>query len=570
MLKIDPLKQKYIPQGFKLKTWDDIEPFVTELLERDIDSLEEYERFLEDESELDAVTSEDYTRRMILTTRFTDNKEYEDALNYYLQNISPKMAEFGDKVNRKIANSPFADQVTEQGFALALKGIRSKMDLFRSENVALNIKDEELGNESGRIRGAMTVTLDGTEMTLQKAGDRLFWQDREKREEAWKVMRTRQFQDKDKLDGLMDDLVALRTTIAKNAGFDNFRDYQFKNYRRYDYEPSDCFDFHQAIEENIVPLVRDMMQRQKKDLGVDTLRPWDGAVDAKGRPPLKAFDSVDDLTDKAQEALQHIDPLFGDSMRLMREHDLLDLGSRPHKRPGGYMTELPVTKVPFIFANATEKVSDLTTLIHEMGHAIHGIQMRDLRLMAYSHYPMEVAELASMSMELLSHDQWHRFFPNDEDCVRAKREHLEGIISIFPWIAQVDAFQHELYLNPQWTAEQRHDAWDKLNKRFGSGVVDWSGFEQWNRTGWQKQGHIYEVPFYYIEYGIAQLGALQVWRNYKQDKKQGLEQYKNALALGYTKSIPEIYETAGIQFDFSPAMLKELVDFVRSELDALQ
>lgn len=570
MLKVEPLKQKYVPQGLQIKTWEDIEPFTTELLSREIATLGEYDRFLEDESELDAITSEEYTRRMILTTRFTDNKDYEDALNYYLQNIAPKMAEYGDQINRKIAESPFADQIKEQGFSLALRGMRSQMELFRSENIPLQIKDEELGNESGRIRGAMTVTLDGEQMTLQKAGDRLFWQDRAKREEAWLVMRERQYQDKDKLDNLFSELVGLRDTVAKNAGFDNFRDYQFKNYRRYDYTPSDCMDFHKAIEENVVPMTRDIIKHQAKGLGMDVLRPWDAAVDPQGRPPLKAFESVDDLVNKATQAFANMDPLFHDSILLMREKDQLDLGSRPHKRPGGYMTDLSVTKVPFIFANATEKVSDLTTLVHEMGHAIHTIQLRDLRLQSYGRYPMEVAELASMSMELLSYDQWHLFFPKEDDLIRAKREHLEHIITIFPWIAQVDAFQHEIYLNPSMNAEQRHDAWERLDSRFSSGMVDWSGFEHWKRTGWQKQGHIYEVPFYYIEYGIAQLGALQVWRNYKQDKKQALEQYKNALALGYTKSIPDIYATAGIKFDFSSAMLKELMEFVRGELAALQ
>lgn len=568
-LVIQPLELKYLPQDFKITSWESLQPYTDELLARPITSLDEYIRFLEDESELASVASEDYTRRMILTTRFTDNKEYEAALNEYLQNISPQMAEYGDKINRKIAESPFAEQFTEQGFAMAIKGMRTQMDLFRTENIPLHIKDEELGNESGKVRGAMMVTLDGEEMTLSKASDRMFWQDRAKREEAWTVIRERQYQDKDKLDGIMDDLISLRDQVSKNAGFDNYRDYRFKEYRRYDYTPADCFKFHTAIEENVVPMVRDLMRDQEKELG-HALRPWDTVVDPKGRPPLKAFDSIDDLVAKSGKAFGAMDPLFHDTLTLMQERDLLDLGSRAHKRPGGYMTDLPVSKVPFIFANATEKVQDLTTLIHEMGHAVHGIQVRDLHLLSYTHIPMEVAELASMSMELISYDQWHHFFPSEEDKRRAQREHLEDIITIFPWIAQIDAFQHALYENPNLSTEERHDVWVGIDKRFSTGMVDWSGLDHFNRMGWQKQGHLYGLPFYYIEYGIAQLGALQVWRNYKQDPKQALEQYKNALALGYTKSMPEIYETAGATFDFSSGMLKDLMAFVKKELDALK
>jgi len=570
MLKIEPLQQKYIPQGFKITSWEDIEPFTKELLARPINSLAEYERFLEDESELDALTSEEYTRRMVLMTRYTNNKEYDDALNYYLQNISPKMAEYADQINRKIADSPFADQVKDVGFALALKGLRTQMELFRPENIPLQIMDEELGNKSGKVRGAQTVMLDGEEMTLQKAGDRLFWQDRAKREEAWKAIQGRQFQDKQQQDTIFAELVTIRQQTAKNAGFDNFRDYMFKSLRRFDYTPDHALEFHEAIAAHVVPLVRGMVEKKAKEMGLEKLRPWDGAVDPKGRPPLKAFHGVDDLIEKSTRAFANMDPVFHGTIATMHAEGHLDLESRPHKRPGGYMTGFDVKKLPFIFANATEKVRDLITLVHEVGHAVHQIQMRDLRLQAYGRYPMEVAELASMSMELLSMDQWHLFFDKEEDLKRAKKDHLETLIGLFPMIAQGDAFQHQIYLNPDMTPEERNDLWTKTESRFATGMVDWSGFEDWKRIGWHRVHHIFEVPFYYIEYGIAQLGALQVWRNYKRDPQKTLEQYKAALALGYTKSIPEIYETAGVKFDFSSAMLKDLMAFVQQELAELE
>jgi oligoendopeptidase F len=478
------------------------------------------------------------------------------------------MAEVGDLLNRKIAGSVFALEVPETGFALALKGIQTQVNIFRPENIPLTVQDEELISEAGKIRGAMTVTLDGEEMTLQKAGDRLFWTDRAKREEAWTAVRTRHYQDVEKLDTIFDSMVKLRTQKAKNANFDNYRDYAFTALRRYDYMPENCYIFHEAIEKAILPLVVDTLKQRSKEMHLDVLRPWDTVADPQGRPPLKAFKTTDELTEKTITMMDKVDRLFGDTVRLMHDRGHLDLASRPHKRPGGYMMPMPVSKIPFIFANATEKVDDLTTMIHEAGHAVHEIQMRNLRLMAYTNYPSEVAELGSMTMELVTLDEWSTFFSNEDELRRAKWEHLEGIIAMFPWLAMVDAFQHEVYLQPTITPDQRHDIWSNLTTRFDTGV-DWSGFEGWRRTNWHRQGHIFENPFYYIEYGIAQLGALQIWRNFKQDKKQALEQYKNALALGYTKSIPEVYEAAGVKFDFSVVMIKDLMDFVQKEMAKL-
>ncbi|MDB5477559.1 MAG: oligoendopeptidase, partial [Alphaproteobacteria bacterium] len=450
-----------------------------------------------------------------------------------------------------------------------LRNLKTQIDLFRPENIPLDTQQEQLGAEYMKIRGAMTVTLDGEEMTLQKASDRLYWLDRAKREEAWLASQERQHQDHARLDDIFSQLVGIRKEIAANAGFDNYRDFKFKSLGRYDYTPEDCYTFHEAIEQAIVPLVAELQKEQAAGLGLEKLRPWDGAVDPKGRPPLKAFNDTDDLVQKSLQVFTNLDPLFHDTVKLLRDKGQLDLESRMNKAPGGYMSPLSESKIPFIFANATEKVGDLVTLIHEVGHAVHSVQTRDLRLLAYGSNPSETAELASMSMELLTMDQWDVFFPIEEECRRAKRDHLEKIIGFFPWMAMVDAFQHEIYLKPDLTIQDRHKIWAWTQQRFTTGLVDWSGFADWHETQWHKQLHIFEVPFYYIEYGIAQLGALQVWRNYKQDKKQAVEQYKNALALGYTESIPEIYETAGIRFDFSAGMLKELMAFVQDELKAL-
>jgi oligoendopeptidase F len=569
MLNVQPITRKFIPENVQINTWDDLQPFAKDLETREINTLADYQRFLEDQDEFGRILSEDFAWRYIKMTCNTADKKIEEAYHYAIEHIGPKASELDDVINRKMAESPFAKEVKDIGFSLALKGIQSAIELFRPENIPLYTQAEQLSAEAVKLKGAMTVTLDGEEMTLQKAGDRLFWTDRAKREESWKATSGRRYQDVEKLDEVFAGLVKTRTQIAANAGFDNYRDYAFKSLKRYDYTAEDCLVFHDAIEKAVMPLVLEMQKDQAKGLGLEKLRPWDGAVDPQGRPPLKAFKSEADLVEKSLKLFKDLDPIFHDTVQLMKERNQLDLGSRLNKAPGGYMYPLYASKVPFIFANATEKVDDLVTLIHEVGHAVHEILKRDLTLSMYGSYPSEVAELASMSMELLTMDQWDIFFEDPEECKRAKRDHLEKIIGFFPWMAQVDAFQHEVYLKPDLNTQDRHKIWSWIQTRFTTGMVDWTGFADWHETLWHRQGHIFENPFYYIEYGIAQLGALQVWRNFKQDKQKALEQYKAALALGYTKSIPEIYETAGIKFDFSAEMLKELMAFVQEELNKL-
>lgn len=569
MLTVTPLKRRFLPQDFTLTTWEALEPYTKELENRSLDTLEDYQRFLDDSDELSRVMGENSAWRYIRMTCNTADKEIEQAYHYLIEHIMPKAAEFGNVINNKMAQSPFSKEVNDTGFALMMRKIQSEIEIFRDENIPLSSEADQVSAEFVKLNGAMKVTLDGEEMPLQKAADRLFWTDRAKREEAWTAIGARRYEDREKLDDIYDRLVGLRHKIALNAGFENYRDYAFKAKKRFDYGPKECYDFHEAIEQAVTPLVREINVTQAKELGLEKLRPWDGAVDPKGRPPLKAFESAEDLIEKSLVMYKDLDPLFHDTVQMMKDQNKLDLASRLNKAPGGYMYPLGESKVPFIFANATQKVDDLVTYVHEVGHAVHEIAKRDLRLEEYGNYPSEVAELASMSMELLTMDQWNLFFPKEDDLVRAKYDHLERTISLLPWIAQVDAFQHEIYLKPELSPQERHALWSSIQQRYNTNTVDWTGFEHLQKTMWHKQGHIFDVPFYYIEYGIAQLGALQVWRNYKQDKKQALEQYKNALALGYTKSIPEIYETAGIKFDFSAKMLKELMSFVQKEMAAL-
>lgn len=361
----------------------------------------------------------------------------------------------------------------------------------------------------------------------------------------------------------------LRDRIGRNAGFDNYRDYMFAAMGRFDYTPQDCFDFHDSVAASVVPVLNEMAGERKTRLQLQSLRPWDHKVDAEGREPLKPFEGGEDLLNKTIRCFTRLDPFLGDCLRIMKAMNHLDLESRKGKAPGGYNYPLSEIGVPFIFMNATSNLRDMITLLHEGGHAVHSFLTRDLRLNSFKHTPSEVAELASMSMELLTMDYWDEFFDTEEDLVRAKRQHLESIIETLPWVATVDKFQHWLYENPAHTAEMRTEAWDRIFLEFSEHVTDWEGLEKYRRYSWQRQLHIYEVPFYYIEYGIAQLGAIAVWKNYRENKTRGLEGYLNALKLGYTATIGDIYEAANIPFDFSRNYIADLIGFVRSELESL-
>ncbi|MBY0435806.1 MAG: M3 family oligoendopeptidase, partial [Cyclobacteriaceae bacterium] len=389
------------------------------------------------------------------------------------------------------------------------------------------------------------------------------------REDVYKKMAPRRLKDKETLDELYSKLVQLRHRVAVNASFSNFRDYMFKSYGRFDYTPQDCFAFHDSISSEVVPLLEELAEKRKEQLNVEALRPWDKAVDVEGRPALKAFVGGKDLTEKSIECFKRLDPFLGDCLSTMNAMGHLDLESRKGKAPGGYNYPLAEIGVPFIFMNATSTLRDMTTIMHEGGHAIHNFLTKDLSLGDFKSPPMEVAELASMSMELISMDHWDVFFSKPEDLKRARLEQLEDIIETLPWVATIDKFQHWVYENPNHTLSRRKQQWNIVFQEFADTVTDWRGLEEVRDFLWQKQLHLYEVPFYYIEYGMAQLGAIAVWRNYRQNKKQGLEGYLNALRLGNLRTIPEIYRAAGIKFDFSRPYIKELMDFVRKEIDSI-
>jgi oligoendopeptidase F len=556
-----------LPEDFKVTTWEKLKVYYDDLLNRPILKGADLEKWLLHRSELESVISEELGWRYIRMTCFTENEEHSNAYKDFIQNIQPQISPLSDLLNKKMASSPYlAELEKRQDYLIMIRNLRKDIEIYRDENVPLFTEINTETQKYSQISGAMTVTIDGKELTLQQASVILMSTDRAKREEAYRKIVERRLVDKETLDELYSKLITLRHKVARNADFSNFRDYMFKSYGRFDYTPADCFAFHEAIHSEVVPILNELAAARKKKLKVAELRPWDKAVDPEGREPLKAFADGKDLTEKSISTFGALDPYLGQCLTVMRTMGHLDLESRKGKAPGGYNYPLAEIGVPFIFMNATSTQRDMTTIMHEGGHAVHNFLTRDLPLGDFKSPPMEVAELASMSMELISMDHWSIFFPEKENLRRAKGEHMEDLIETLPWVATIDKFQHWVYENPGHSLEERKANWNRIFDEFADTVTDWSGLQEAKDYLWQKQLHLYEVPFYYIEYGMAQLGAIAVWRNFKRDSKKGLEGYKNALKLGYTRSIPEIYQAAGIRFDFSRDYIRELMSFVREEL----
>ena len=556
----------FIPTDFTIQQPADVEILFQKLLDRTIHSTSEFENFLIDVSELESFLSEDMAWRYIHMTCDTQNEDFEKAYLQFVQEIQPKIAPFEDKLNQKIVDCQFkSDLESAPEYHIYFRALKSAVDLFREENIPLQADLNTLAQEYSSIQGAMTIDWNGETMTMQKASNFLMETDREVRENAWKLMNQRRQEDAQKLEDLFDKMVAKRHQVAVNAGFNNYRDYMFAAMGRFDYSVDDCKKFHESVEHHVVPLLKEIQIRRLELMKIDKLKPWDTAVDPLNREPLKPFTNGVELLDKGIAALNQLDSFFGNCLTTMKEKSLLDLDSRVGKAPGGYNYPLAKTNMPFIFMNATGNLRDVETLVHEAGHAIHSFQMAPLKLNAFKNTPSEVAELASMSMELLSMDGWKNYFNDDTLLNRAKCEQLEGILGTLPWIATVDAFQHWIYENPNHTQEERKAAWIFQQARFSSGLVDYTGFEDAKAFAWHKQLHIFEVPFYYIEYGFAQLGAIGIWKNYNQDKIKALESYKSFLKLGYTQSIPNIYENAGVKFEFSSDYIKQLMEFVHEK-----
>ena len=572
MLRTADIKKtphNYLPADFILTDWAGLEPFFKELSNRAINSKSELEKWLMDLSELEAFISEDACWRQIKMTCDTTDKSLEDAFTYFCMEIQPQMQPYADALNKKLIASPFTTELDKDAYFTYLRSVKKSIELFRTENIPLQAELSVLQQQYGTIAGKMTIEMNGQEYTLQQASQFLENEDRAVREEAYRKIQERRLQDKDAMHELYSTLIQKRHQVALNAGFANYRDYKFAELGRFDYSKEDCFQFHEAVKLHVLPLIDKIYARKKQKLGLATLKPWDTEAEPSGTKPLRPFTDGKDLYEKSVACFEKLNPFFADCLRKMNELKHFDLESRKGKAPGGYNCPLAESGAPFIFMNAAGQMSDVTTMVHEGGHAIHSFLAHPLPLSAFKEYPMEIAEVASMSMELFTMNHWQSFFDNELDLNRAKEHQLERTITIFPWIAIIDKFQHWVYENPNHSIEERTNNWTAILKEFSTNSIDYTGLDMYRAIGWQRQLHLFEVPFYYIEYGIAQLGAIGMWMQYQKNPNQALENYMDALALGGTKTLPELYKTAGLEFNFSPNYVKNLMDFTNEELEKL-
>jgi oligoendopeptidase F len=499
----------------------------------------------------------------------TEDKKLQESFTFFMMEIQPKIQPYADRLNRKLIDSPLTALLDNEKYFTYLRSVRKSIELFRKENIPIQSELSVLAQQFGAISGKMTVHVDGQDYTLQQAMKFLENPNRTLREEVYRKVQERRLQDKETLNKLFTELIKKRDQVARNADFDNYRDYKFVEMGRFDYTREDCYHFHDSVKQHILPLVEIINQYKQKKLGLDSLRPWDVDAEPADQLPLHPFSTGEELLEKTVTCFRQLRPFFADCLLTMKDMNRFDLESRIGKAPGGYNCPLAETGAPFIFMNAAGQMHDVTTMVHEGGHAVHSFLSHHLELSAFKEYPMEIAEVASMAMELFSMENWQIYFQDPEDLRRARIQQLERVITIFPWIATIDKFQHWVYENPNHDLDQRTENWFRIYNEFNSKTINWSGLDAYQKNIWQKQLHLFEVPFYYIEYGIAQLGAIGLWKQFKKDKDKALDHYISALSLGGTKTLPDLYAAAGLKFDFSSGYIKELMDFVEKELKTL-
>ncbi len=562
--------RQFVPSNINIGNWTTLEPLFKQLEEqiKTASSAEKLELFILNWEELSAAVSEEGSKRYIAMTCQTEDKDAEKAYLDFVEKIEPEEKKCNFLLAKKLIQHPNLKELKNQRYEVFIRDTALQVELFRSENVSLETKTAKLGQQYQKTIGGLTVQFEGKEQTLIQMSRHLEEPERKHRQKAWELVANRRLEEAEKIDVYINDLAEIRNQMSENAGFPNYRDFAHQRLGRFDYSPDDCISFQEAIEEEMVPLLRELQDERLQSLGINELKPWDTATDPKGRPPLKPFEKVSDLVARSQAIFNQVDGNLADWFQTMQDLGLLDLANRKGKAPGGYQCSLDESRLPFIFMNSVGVQRDVETLLHEAGHAFHAMASQNEPLHSYRHAPIEFCEVASMAMELLGSEFLEEFY-NEEEARRARIAHLEGIVFVFPWIATVDAFQHWLYLNPNHSIEERDKAWSNLIDRFG-GNVDWTNYESAKAKLWHKQLHIFLHPFYYIEYGIAQLGALQVWANSKNNSSKALADYKAALALGGSRPLPKLFEHCNIRFDLSRNTVAPMADLLRKELNTLK
>lgn len=568
------MRTDFVPGSFDATRWDVIEPLVRALLERPIATPGEFERWLLDRSELDAACGEAKADLYIAMTCRTDDESAQRAYTAYIEAVPPRLTPAAFELDTRQSSLAARFTLPSARYGVLDRATKANVEIFREENVPLETRLTLLAQKYDQTIGAMTVHFDGEEQPLPRMARYQEVPDRAVRESAWRAVGERRLRDTGEIESIYDEMIACRQSVAANAGFQNFLGYAFRSMHRFDYTPEHCVRFHEGVERTIVPLVRRIDGRRRGALRVDPLRPWDLSVDTLGRPPLRPFEGGGELLRKTRAAFDRLDPrlgrMVGELAKPSGGRESLDLDSRRGKAPGGYQYMRDRSRTPFIFMNAAGLARDVVTMVHEAGHAFHSMLCVEEPLLAYRHSPIEFAEVASMSMELLILPHLlGTFYDTAEDHARHVRQQIERSVSILPWIATIDAFQHWVYTNPAHGREERAARWLALDERFGN-AISWEGLEPHKRHLWQRQQHLFSVPLYYIEYGIAQLGALQLWvHSLEHGEASAIDRYTRALALGGSRPLPELFEAAGLRFEFGPEALARVAERVDRELARL-
>ena len=548
----------------------ELENTLSTLLNEIISSKLELENWLKKQSTFIWEIEEQLRSHYIAFQCNTDNKEIKDTFEYDQKYVRPLLKRYQNSFDTKYLESPFRMELDPKTYSLLNKKIKNAQTLFCEKNIDLEVNEDKLVTEYFEITGGLTALWNGEEKTITELQSYLQNPDRHIRKKAKTLISETFLSVEDKLQHILNELIVIRDQKAKNIQLHNYRDYMFKKHERFDYTPEDCYELAESIRKYVVPLIDKIYNKKKSELQVESLRPWDLKATAPNQKVLKPIEKASDLIEKSSHILHKLDPEFSALLERMHKNNCLDLESRKGKGPGGFCEYLPASQLSFIFMNLNHTHYDVTTFLHEMGHSIHNDCMKQLELQKYLEIPSESAELASMTMELFSMEYWDTFYENKEEFIKAKLDFFKGIVKYLPQMLIVDQFQHWIYENPNHTAKERNEKYLELHNTYQSNIVNIEGYENWVATGWLPVLHIFEIPFYYIEYAIAQLGALQMYKQYKENPKQALENYKKALSLGSSKSLTEVYEAAGIRFDFSGEIIKELMLFVEGELELLK
>ena len=559
-LNLDPPPWHFVATDLDAGDMTQLERLFEDLRARSLDTEEQLQQWLGDESELLARIDAEKPRRYVAMTRETDDDEKKEAYLELERNVMPRVKLLADALDKQFLASPSIDSLDPERYEVIIRRRRTQSAIFRPENTELQRRESELQANQQSIVGGITVEFEGRQHTLQQMAPYFESHDRGLRERAFRASLAERRQYWSELEELYDQLIAIRSQMGKNAGFDSYTPYRFLELGRFDYTSETCFDLHRAVEQCVVPALRTLDEQRIQRLGIDSLRPWDLEVGPAGHSPHRPFETQEQLQDICRRVFARIDTRFAGEFEALVERDLLDLMSRKGKAPGGYQYQLEDVRLPFIFANSVGLHHDVQTLLHESGHAFHSLLSRHHDLLALRDYPIEFAETASMSMELIGLENLGAVY-EPGDAKSAYDKHLEGVLRILTWISSIDSFQHWVFDNPDSSRDERRSAWVQIRQRFAP-TLDWSGFEDALAMQWIGQSHLFQHAFYYVEYAIAQIAALQIWRNYRNDNKAAITDYRHALSLGGSKPLPQLFQAANIDFDLSPAKLQQLVDDV--------